>query len=267
MAKQRVVHRIVSQVTHRPLWFNVLVVTSLNWITRHGKTKTVPYVVGKNFDEAQKILQDIGFEVVIQDSLFQDTMPRFTVLKQVPEGDAIVKVYRTVYLTINRAVPPSVEVPNLVGYSYRNAELVLRNMGLRTGDTTYRPDFAKNAILEQLYNGQRLQPGTKLPMGSKIDLVIGSGVGTMQYSVPNLIGLTYCDARSRVHSAGISFGVVMADGIADTCNAYVIWQNPPRFNEEGKVLQIRAGQMIDVRLSSSRPVADSVSNDNPILDF
>ena len=75
-----------------------------------------------------------------------------SVLKQVPEGDELVKINRTVYLTINRHVPPMVEMPNIVGFSFRNAEMALKNMGLRIGDTTYVTDFAKNSVLEQHYH-------------------------------------------------------------------------------------------------------------------
>src|SRR3981081_1309725 len=103
-------------ITHRPFWVNLLagfllaivfffmIVLSLKLITHHGRSRTVPAVTGKNFDEAQKILNGLGFEVVVQDSIYLDSLPRFTVIKQVPEGDAVVKVNRTVYLTINRAV-------------------------------------------------------------------------------------------------------------------------------------------------------------------
>ena len=131
---------MLKYITHRPLWFNIIVglivavllffllMLSLQWITNHGEAKTVPAVVGKNFDVALKTLNDQGFEVVIQDSIFQDSVPRLIVLKQVPEGDAVVKVNRTVYLTINRSVPPMVEMPNVIGYSFRNAEMVLKNM-------------------------------------------------------------------------------------------------------------------------------------------
>jgi beta-lactam-binding protein with PASTA domain len=41
----------------------------------------------------------------VQDSIYVDTIAKGTVLRQVPDGDATVKISRTVYLTINRQVP------------------------------------------------------------------------------------------------------------------------------------------------------------------
>ncbi len=123
-----------------------------------------------------------------------------------------------------------IEMPNLVGYSFRSAEMSLRNMGLRLGDTLYKPDFARNSVLEQLYNGNPIEPGTKIPMGSSITLVLGTGVGEAEFLVPNLIGMTYDDAKVVVESSGLNFFSVIADeDVKDTNNAYIYWQNPERF--------------------------------------
>lgn len=257
-------------ITHRPLWVNILTgialtiiiffifIFSLKWCTHHNQSKTVPAVLGKSFDEAKDLLENAGFEVEIQDSIYTDTTKPLTVVKQVPEADEMVKVNRTVYLTINRAVPPSVDMPYLVGYSYRSAEMALKNANLRVGDTSYRPDFAKDAVLEQRYNGNIIAQGTKIPMGSSISLVLGDGVGNQQFAVPSLIGKTYSEAKAFLESYGLSFGAVLADGVTDTLNAFIYSQRPTRFNEERKLQHIRPGQLIDIWLQTDRPVVDSI---------
>ena len=132
-------------ITHRPLWLNIVVgillavgifsvfVLSLTWLTHHNESMTVPQVIGKTFDEAESILDKAGFEIEIQDSIYSDTARPNVILKQFPEPDEIVKVNRKVFLTINRTVPPLVEMPNLLGYSIRNAEMTLKNAGLKLG--------------------------------------------------------------------------------------------------------------------------------------
>lgn len=258
-------------ITDRPLWVNILAgfilavgvfsifILSLNWITHHGKSKAVPSVVGKTYDEAQSILSKTGFEVEIQDSIYIDSIPPLTVIKQVPDGDAVVKVNREVYLTINRAVPPLVPMTNLVGFSYRSAVMSLQNMGLKLGDTIYKPDFARNSVLDQLYNGQTISPGTKIPMGSSVTLVLGSGVGDVDFPVPDLTGMTYADAKMLIESDGLNFFSVITDNdVKDTANAYIYWQNPPRYNEDHVLQRIFVGQTIDIKLSSQKPIrADS----------
>jgi len=258
-------------ITKRPLWINIiagilviviflfLLFSLLGPLTKHGSTRTVPNVIGKSFDEAKKMLRENGFNWEIQDSIYIDTSTKGSVLKQIPEGDGIVKINRIVYLTLNRYVPPEVEMPNLIGFSFRNAELQLKNMGLRVGDTAFKPDFAKNSVLEQNYQGAPIVSGKKIRQGSEIDLVLGDGVGDSEFAVPNLIGMTYAQAKTLLESNGLSFLVVQTDdGISDTLNAFVSWQNPPRLNEDGKKIRIRAGQTMDVKLSLQKPVVDTL---------
>ena len=257
-------------VTKRSLWWNllagfILMVFSLFMLsvclgplTRHKKNKTVPNVIGKSLDEARKILDDGGFDIQVQDSIYTDTTAKGSVLRQVPEGDAVVKKSRTVYLTVNRYVPPLVEMPNFAGFSLRNIELQLRNMGLRIGDTMYVDDFARNSVRDILYKGSPITPGTKLQQGSSVDLVLGNGVGENEFTVPNLVGMTYAEAKRLLESNGLSFLVVLPDpSVADTVNSYVYWQNPPRMGEDGKRIKIRSGQTMDVRLSVARPLVDT----------
>lgn len=257
-------------ITNRPLWVNIAVgigiimvvfvifVLSLNWITHHGESKTVPSVTGKSLKEVELLLEKEGFSLVIQDSVYYDSLPPSIVIKQVPEADDVVKVNRTIYITVNRVVPPDVPMPNLIGYSYRNAEMILKNMRLRLGDTTYKPDFAKNSVLEQLFNGKAISPGTSIKMGSAISLVIGSGIGNDDMAVPKLVGLSYAEARLLLDVNGLIMGSVIPDPLVkDTASAFVYKQSPLSKTEDGFRVRIRPGQMIDVWLSVEKPVIDS----------
>ena len=231
---------------------------SLNWITQHGVSRTVPSVMGKSLENVRAALEEKGFDIVVQDSVYYDSLPPSVIVKQVPEADAVVKVNRTVYVTINRVVPPDVEMPNLVGYSFRNAEMVLNNLGLRLGDTTFKPDFAKNSVLEQSFKGNSITAGTKIKIGSIISLVLGSGVGDEDMPVPKLIGLTYEEAKILMEAQGLILVPVMIDPLVrDTATAYVYKQNPEPKNEENRRYRIRPGQMMDIWLSLEKPVIDT----------
>ncbi|HEX6193323.1 MAG TPA: PASTA domain-containing protein [Chitinophagaceae bacterium] len=268
---------MLKVITHRPLWVNILVgillaigifsvfVMSLNWLTHHNVSRTIPSVTGKSLEDAESILEKAGFEIVIQDSIFTDTAKANVVVKQFPEPDEVVKVNRKVFLTVNRVVPPMVEMPNLVGYSIRNAEMTLRNAGLKLGDTTFRPNFAKNAVLEQLYRGEIINPGTRIRMGSKIDFVLASGVGNTEFAVPNIIGMTYAEAKARLEANGISFQVVLPNpDVIDTGSAFIYKQNPERYTEDKKLRHIRPGQTMDVWLQVDKPVQDSTESPLPL---
>jgi beta-lactam-binding protein with PASTA domain len=235
----------------------------LDFITKHGKYERVPSIVGKHVDEARRMLENKGFEVEIQDSVYIDIAQKLSVVKQSPEGDAMVKVNRTVYLTLNRSQPPLVEMPNLVGFSKRNAEMYLENLGLHIGDTTFRPDIAKNAVLEQLYNGKPITAGTKIFMGSAISIVLGDGVGEQEMKVPNLVGLTFTEAKIQLRMMSINYTPVPDAGVADLDNSFIYRQNPEPFTTRGgnqrQTNRIKAGQTVDLWLSTDRPVIDTLT--------
>ncbi len=260
------IRTVFKFITHRPLWLNILagillalgffsvILLSLNWLTHHNQFKTVPSVTGKNYVEARRLLEKAGFDVEIQDSIYTDTTRPLTVLKQVPESDEVVKVNRTVYLTITRAVPPVVEMPNLVGYSFRNAEMTLKNNNLNVGDTTFKPDFARNSVLEQWFNGSPITPGTKIKMGSTISLVLGDGVGKREFAVPEIVGMTFGNAKAMLEDNGLGIGALITIGmVRDTLAAYISRQNPERLDEDKHIQHIRTGQLMDVWIQVDKP--------------
>ena len=261
-------------ITDRPFWVNLLVAAALGlllifftlqmlgWITKHGEYLTVPAVKGKQTEEAIKFLESKGFDVVIQDSVFTDTLQRGIVIKQLPDADATVKINRTVFLTVNRYMPPMIVVPELEGKSLSFALELLQRNHLQLGDTTFKPDFMKGSVLEQRYKGSKIAAGTKVVWGSKISLVIAGGLQNEQILVPDLIGKTYAEGKAELEMSGILIGAVVAkDAITDTATAYIYKQSPGRYDEERKPLFIHPGQLMDIYISQA-PVQsqDSVTN-------
>jgi beta-lactam-binding protein with PASTA domain len=257
---------LFGSITNKPLWVNVLAAVALSVLvvflyfltldfwTNHGQYLRVPDMKGKNYAEARTMLEKAGFDVMVQDSVYVDTLSPQVVIKQFPDPEATVKVNRTIFLTINRATPPVIDMPNLVGMSFRNAELELRSKGLKLGDTTYVPDIAKNAVKDQMVGGTAIRPGSKIAMGSSVSLVLGAGIGNEDVSVPDLFGMNFGEARALLDANGINLGVVLPDaGLRDTAAGFVYWQNPSRYTDDRKVNRIRTGQMMDIRLTVTKP--------------
>ena len=255
--------KLFKYLTRQPFWVNLLAafalvflviflfLQSLSWFTNHGEYLKVPSVTGQNVDNAIKLLESKGFDVVIQDSIFSDTIPRYIVIKQLPDPDATVKVNRTVFLTINRATPPEVSMPKLEGLSYRFAFELLQKNHLKLGDTIYRPDFMKGSVLEQQYRGAKINAGDKIPWGAKITLIIGGGLQIQEMLVPDLIGMTFTDAKALLESKGITLAsVIPMSTVKDTAAAFVYKQNPDKYDiDKVTHLRIRPGQTMDIWLS------------------
>ena len=262
-------------ITSKPLWANILAAIglivllvvlfflSLSWITGFGKSEKVPSVVGQNATAAKKILEDKGFHVALQDSVYVDSVAKLAVVRQSPEPDAIVKQGRTIYLTINRSSAPMVDMPNLVGFSIRSAEMYLQSLGLKLGMINYKPDIARNAVLEQTLNDIEVKPGAKIPLGSSIGLVLGSGVGGGDFEVPNLIGMTLVEAKNWLTSLSLNIGSIIPVGtIADTNAAFIVKQSPDVYIEtvpgQRSSNKIRSGQLLDIYISAVAPIKDTV---------
>lgn len=257
----------------QPFWVNLvaaiilvlfiifLFLQSLSWFTNHGSYLKIPAVTGKKVDDAVKYLEDQGFDVVITDSVYNDSLPLNTVKKQIPDAGATVKVNRTVFLNINPTVLPMVDMPKLEGLSLRFALARLAKSHLQLGDTSYRPDFMKGSVLEQNYNGNRISPGAKLRWGTAIGLVIGGGLAEVQIPVPDLTGLTLADAKAALQSKGITLAALLATGsITDTLKSFVYKQNPDVKDEEDKPNFIKPGQTMDLWISATPPEPDSLKN-------
>jgi beta-lactam-binding protein with PASTA domain len=271
---------LIQKIVQKPLWQNILIgigflflllivfFLSLGWITGFGKTAKVSSVVGQSYVAAQQQLEKEGFEVVILDSIYVDSVAKLAVIRQTPEADEIVKAGRTIYLTINRMVPPQVEMPSLVGFSLKSAELYLQSLQLKLGAITYKPDFARNAVLDQLFNGVPIAQGVKIPLGSTISLVIGTGLGGEETDVPNLVGLTYPEALNQLSLQGINLGSVLSvETIKDSAASFVFRQTPGYLSNKLDSLtgmplinKIRQGQLIDLYLSTTPPPKDSISS-------
>lgn len=263
-------------ITEKPLWINLLAgiglililmllfFASLSWLTGFGKIEKVPSVTGQNYLAAKKMLEEKGFDVAIQDSIYVDSIAKQAVVRQTPEADATVKHGRTIYLTINRTIPPQVEMPNLAGFSIKSAEMYLVSLGLKMGEVSYKPDIARNAVLEQLFNGQPISPGTKIPIGTVISFVLGSGEGGGDMDMPNLVGMTLDEARNYLSTISINIGSVMAIGpIKDSAASFVVRQTPDRLTDSigpsGLRIpnKIKQGQVVDIYISSTAPVIDT----------
>jgi len=261
-------------ITDRPFWVNLLAAIALalllifgflhmlSWVTRHGEHLTVPDVKRKDTQEAVKLLESQGFDVVIQDSSYTDTLPAGIVIKQLPDPDATVKVNRTVFLTVNCVVPPMIEMPDLKGLGLNFALDVLERNHLELNDTIFRTDMMKGAVLEQRYNGSIIAKGAKIPWGSGITLVVGAGLGDTNIIVPDVMGMTYSDAKIMLDSLGIASVPVLMPDVTDTAAAFIYKQNPSHLDETNKFNYIKPGMFMDIYLSKDRPAISDTSSVN-----
>lgn len=213
--------------------------------THHGESISVPDLKGMSLERLQSFLENknLGYQVI--DSLFDGSKTSGTILEQDPAPESNVKEGRIIYLTVNSATPPKVKMPDLIDVSYRQAEAILQTFGLKVGELIYEPDLAKNAVLDQKYKGSSIKPGVEIFKGSVIDLVLGDGMGSIDVSVPHLIGLTKGEAVFVLKGSSLILGTVHYDpGTKDSSEAKIYRQEP----EPGNNNNLSQGDAIDIYL-------------------
>lgn len=217
----------------------------LNSFTKHGENISVPDFRGMSQEKAQSVSEENNLEIVVVDSLYEIGKKPGVVLDQDPAPKANVKEGRAIYVTLNASLPPKVKMPNLIDVSLRQAEAMLESYGLKVGRTSYKPDMAKNAVLEQRYKGAPIAPGKEVSKGAAIDLVLGDGAGAVEVQIPELTGLTRGEAFFVLKGFSLSLGNVRYDaGVKDTLAATIYRQVPPA--TEGAIIQ--QGESIDIFL-------------------
>ena len=121
-------------------------------------------------------------------------------------------------------------MPSLVGISLRQAKAELQRNGLVLGKLVYVRDLATNNVISQQRFGRELLPGTPVPSGATINLVLGLSETDEMTFIPDLIGRRYQQAVDAVQESSLNIGSLVFDSsvtnYADSLNAFVYSQTP-----------------------------------------
>lgn len=202
----------------------------LSLLTNHNKEIEVPDFTTLTVEESASIAEAAGIRVEVTDSVYVRRMERGAVFSQNPVAGSRVKKNRLIRLTINALHAKQVSMPNLVGFSMRQAKAELSSKGLNLGKLKYVSDMATNNVLKQQYRGADIKSGTMIDSGSDIDLVVGLNETDNQTRVPNVVGMKYNRAIDAVHDNSLNVARATFDDSVknynDSLNAVVFRQTP-----------------------------------------
>lgn len=223
----------------------VLLIAYLRRYTEHGIEVEVADVRGMVQAEADPILQGQGLTLVVIDSTYSDRVPFGTIVDQDPKPNSHAKHGRAVYVTINATTRRQITMPNLQDISYRQAETTLRGMGLEV-DTVYdyEPSAYRDLVLDVKADNMSVPPGTKVPVGTKVRLVVGFGRGTEAVEVPTVVGMSLQEARRTLLSRRLTVGAVTYDEEPEEGVAQYVYRQTPAAGE-----RLVEGDMVALRLS------------------
>ncbi len=157
----------------------VIVFLASLWLkstTNHNEFVTVPELKGKTLATVEIELNDNDLVMEIQDSAnYNPKYPKYSVIDQYPKAGTQVKENRKIYLTLNPSGYRKVIIPDVVRRTYRQAKPTLETLGFEIGEVSYVDDIGKDEVIEIKFEGRTLKPGEKLPLTTKIDVVLGNG--------------------------------------------------------------------------------------------
>jgi len=102
-------------------------------------------------------------------------------------------------------------LPEINDVSYRQADAMLQSVGLSVSSIIYTPSEFKDLVCDIKFHGRTIMPGTRIPEGSAVVLVIGNGSGESLATVPLLKGIGLDDAIQKASAASFTIGSVEYD--------------------------------------------------------
>lgn len=153
-----------------------VVLFGLDRYTQHGEEVVVPETKGLQAKEAINLLSSKGlrFDTIVAN--VRANVAPGAVYDQVPKGNSKVKKGHIIYLMIYSKDGALIAVPSVKDFSLRQAEQQLKSRGFNV-TITVEPSPYKDIVLEAQYKGKTIESGRKIPRGSSITLVVGSGTG------------------------------------------------------------------------------------------
>ena len=221
----------------------------LNVVTKHNQELDVPDLSNLTLDEAQAVAAENQMVINVTDSVFVKRMKRGAVYRQNPAPGSKVKSGRRIALTINAVNAKKITMPNLVGFSMRQAKAELLSRGLVLGRLIYVQDMATNNVLRQLHENSEIEPGSMIESESVVDLVVGLNGNDFATYVPDVIGLKCISAVDAVHDNSLNIKRLRFDESVkdydDSLNAMVYRQMP----EPSDSIHVNMGEEVTLYLT------------------
>lgn len=229
----------------------IALVVFLSFYTRPGASFDVPDMVGDkvNIQDIDIYMKGSSLEYEVVETIFRTDLPEGTIFYQLPgptsQTGMQVKSGRSIKLRVSTRTK-MVQMPDFARKaSLRFAEQILNNRGFKVRVEYIYSAEGKGQVIEQKFNGKTIAPGSLLEYGARITLVVSKGSADEEMELPNMIGLTICEARERLSSVNVLPTFVCIDcdegNEAQECRAVIYVQEPD--HEYYKTIQV-GGNMV-----------------------
>jgi len=194
----------------------------LPWLVHQQSEVLVPELGGMDRSSAERELVRVGLTMVVGEEIFDQEQPIGVVLEQSPPALSAVRAGRPVRVVLSKG-EAVVQVPDVVGLSLRQSELLLLREGLRVGrvSRSYDPLGTVGVV------AQRPHAGSERQRGAAVDLLLREGSERIHHRMPDLIGQSLVRVRDALTRAGFEVRKVTYRSTSDAVPGTILDQWPP----------------------------------------
>ncbi len=174
------------------------------WYTKHGEAVELPDVTDKPVAEAVEVLEEGGFDPLIQDSVYDEQFPPGSVIQQNPLPFSRVKEGRRVYLIVSIGEKPRY-MPQLISLTPQDADFRLKELGLTLNQVFYEfSDFYPRGVVIN----QSFPSGEEVQKNQKVNITVSLGPAPTSLEIPNLVGKSLETGEKELENLGVPVGRV-----------------------------------------------------------
>jgi len=138
------------------------------WISKGSDIVTIPDLKGLSLQDARVLLNDAGIKINTISHVSEDLFNNI-VLGTDPKIGSDITRGSSISLLVNTNKAKDIRMPDILGYSLKDGENILRSKGLVLGDVSkvYNSEFPEGTIIDV-----SVPAGSKIFKGSVINIVV-----------------------------------------------------------------------------------------------
>lgn len=205
-----------------------------------SKPVVVPDLTDQTLEAAQRMAEEVGFEVEEGEHVFDNEIAEGKISSQTPEANSTAKRGAVITVNISKG-PQDGTIPDLEGMSREAAEQKLNKAGFKLGEVTTKPgERDKGEVMKQSPNS-----GEVIAQGTAVDIVLSDG-SLQKVKVPDLLGKDIEAARQALDDAGLSVGRISYGESNDFEENEVMWQ------EYGGGSRVQKNASVAIKISQGK---------------
>lgn len=205
----------------------ILGVIFLNLLGPTRAEVSVPNLIGKDLDQAQKIVNEYKLKLKVVNELYSSDYPMNKIISQRPVPGFKKRPNTEVEVIVSKG-PRLVKVPNLIGKTQLEAQLALDEVRLKLGEilTASSQEFPEGVVIKQLPDQE-----TQIEQGASVSITVNVKNADNMVQVPNFIGKPLSEIRAELTNLGLVFNQATPTNSNIYAEGVVIDQRPVPFEK------------------------------------